>query len=842
MAAPFQDWTSRDVITTTLVVVAVGLGFWLAYHAVYALMLLFVALVLSSAMRSPVAGLQRLGFPRPLAAMTAHLIALALLIIVGLLVLPGLVDQTAALLDVLPERYESLRRQLLASSSHSLQAVGQMLPRQPWRDLLDGSRERPSEFIPALSQLLYSGLGFSFALLATFLFSFHWCIAGEKTIHSLLLLLPAGRREAVGEWLSDVQHKLGAFVRGQLVLCGAVGAMAYVAYLSIGVPYPAVLAVTAGVFEAVPVVGPIVGTVPAVVVGVAQGWQTALWVIVANIVIAHIESYVLVPSIMNRSVGVHPIVSIASIAAMFALLGPIGGVLAIPSAAVIQTLLTRLVFRRAPRPETGSQDDRGLAAVLLYRGQELRDDLRVLAMEPPAGNDAGDHAISSDEILSQSELIVDDVLACLREQSQETPRPTNHTSGERRTTLPAPAQAARITVLLGMTLAVLAALWAFRSAVALLVMAIVLSWTMRPVQARLPSHRLIRVPAIFAMYLALLVVPAVAGYYLVPMLAANMEQAVRQMAKLHQELPKRWSEGTTLQRIAADRIAQVDGAFADDPADHTIAMFDGALGWGGTLSRIGINMLFVIFLAGYWSVDGDRFRRLWLSLLSSRRRRHAQRVWHEVESEVGAYVRRELLLALLAATAIGAALGAIGFPFAAAVALTTLAAWFVPWLGMALVLLSVWVAVGTNYLAVTPVAALAQGIIGSVLVLAVHAGLITFLRPRIFQEVNVHALWILVMAVSLVALLGWWGLLLAPPAAVASQAALRSFRHSLSHHREAPPGDLAGARARLRELCDEMNKSGRPADAPIQTAIQRVESLLTQAEQCAARSAVVEPS
>jgi predicted PurR-regulated permease PerM len=827
MSPPLRNWTSRDVLTTTLVVVAVGLGFWLAYQAVYALALLFIALVLASAMRSAVAGLQRLGFSRTLAAMTAHLIVLALLVAVGLLALPRLVEQTVALLEVLPERYESLRLQLLASSSHSLQAVGQVLPTQPWHDLLDGSQERPSESVPALSQIVFPGLAFLFSLLATFLLSFHWCIAGEKTIDSLLWLLPAGRRQAVADVFGEIQHKMGAFVRGQLVLCSAVGAMAYVAYRSIGLPFPAVLAVVAGVLEAVPVLGPIVATVPAVVVGMSEGWQTALWVIVANAVIAHIESYVLVPGIMNRSVGVHPIVSIAAIAAMFALLGPIGGVLAIPSAAVVQTLLNQLLFRRAPDPDL--QDDRGPAAVLLYRGQELLHDLRVLAIEQPVGNDAADAAISSDEILLNSELVVDDVLACLRKQSQEAPSSTNLTSSETRTTHP-PAQAARIAVLAGATLAVLAALWAFRSAVAMLIMAIVLSWTLRPLQARLSMRRRVRIPAIFAMYLGLMVVPAVAGYFVVPLIAANMEQAVRQIAKLHQELPRQWADGTTLQQIAADRIAQMDGTLADEPAGHTVALFDWAVGWGGTLFGTSISMLFVIFLAGYWSVDGDRFRRLWLSLFSGWRRRQAHRVWEEVESEVGAYIRRELLLSLLAAIAVGASLGAIGFPFATALALLTLAAWFVPWLGVALVLLSVWVAVAINHLAVTPIAALAQGIIGSAVVLAVHVLLIIFVRPRILQKTNVHSLWILVMAVSLVVLLGWWGLVLAPPVAAASQAAFRSFRHTLCHGGEAPSGDLAGARARLRELCARVSQSGRADDATIQTAIQRVETLLTQAE------------
>ncbi|MDZ7618302.1 MAG: AI-2E family transporter [Patescibacteria group bacterium] len=828
MASRLRTWTARDVVTTTLVVAAVGLGFWLAYHVVFALALLFIALVLATAMRNAVAGLEWLGFPRTLAAMTAHLTVLALLVAVAVVALPRLVDQTVGLLEVLPDHYESLRFQLVASSSHVLQAVGRVLPKQPWRDLFEGAQERPSEFLPAWSQLLFPGLALLFSLLATFLLSFHWCIAGEKTTHSLLFLLPAGRRQEVADCLGDIQHKLGAFVQGQLVLCGTVGTMAYVAYLAIGVPFAAVLAVVAGALEAVPVIGPIVATVPAVIVAAPQGWQTVLWVIAANVVIAQIESYLLVPSIMNRSVGVHPIVSIAAIAAMLALMGPIGGVLAIPSAAVVQTLLNRLVFRRAPKPDARVQNDRNPAAVVRYRGEELLHDVRTLAIDPPVCS--GTSAISADEILEQSELVVEEVLEDLHARSQQTPSSASGNSSETGATHSTAAQVARIAMVAGATLAMLTVLWAFRSAVALLIMAIVLSWAMRPFQARLPSRRLIRLPAIFAMYLGLLVVPAVAGYYVVPLIAANMEQAVRQLAKLHQELPRRWAEGTTLQQIAATRIARMDGTLADEPAGHTVALFDGALGWGGTLSVMSINLLFVLFLAGYWSVDGDRFRRLWLSLLSGWRRRQATRAWQEVELEVGAFVRRELLLALLAAAGVGFSLGAIGFPFATALALITLAAWFVPWLGVALALLAVWVAVGINSLVLTPVAALAQGLIGSAVVLAVHAVLSTFVRPRILQRTHVHAMWIVVMAVSLVVLLGWWGLLLAPPVAVASQAAFRSFRHTLSHVDDALPGDLANARARFNKLCARVIESDWAENAPIKTAIQRVDTLLTEAE------------
>jgi hypothetical protein len=332
------------------------------------------------------------------------------------------------------------------------------------------------------------------------------------------------------------------------------------------------------------------------------------------------------------------------------------------------------------------------------RGQELLHDLRALAIEQPVGNDAGDGAISSDEIFLKSELVVDDVLAYVRKQSQEAPSSTNPTSNETGTTHPTPAQAARIAVLAGTTLSVLAALWAFRNAVALLIMAIVLSWAMRPLQAGLSSRRLVRVPAIFAMYLGLLVVPAVAGYFVVPLIAANMEQAIRQLAKLHQELPKRWAEGTTLptDRRQPDRT---DGRHLGGRARRP---YRGAIRLGRGLGRDIV-----------WHEHQHALRDLPGGVLERRRRSVPAPVvvaplWLATPASASCLARgrvggRRLYPPGSPAESSGCngrgrLVGRHRIPFATALALLTLAAWFVPWLGVALVLLSVWVAVGINYL------------------------------------------------------------------------------------------------------------------------------------------------
>ena len=129
--------------------------------------------------------------------------------------------------------------------------------------------------------------------------------------------------------------------------------------------------------EAIPILGPILGAVPAILVGFGLGWQTALCVVAANVTIAQIESYLLVPRVMDRSVGVHPVVTLLAITSLFALLGPVGGVLAIPVAAIVQLLLRRFVLARDANDRHIEDGHRDRASVLLYKTRELLDDLHA---------------------------------------------------------------------------------------------------------------------------------------------------------------------------------------------------------------------------------------------------------------------------------------------------------------------------------------------------------------------------------------------------------------------------------------------------------------------------------
>jgi hypothetical protein len=136
----------------------------------------------------------------------------------------------------------------------------------------------------------------------------------------------------------------------------------------------------------VPVIGPIVATIPAAIFALTLGPAAVVWVIVASMVIASIESYLLVPRIMNRSVGLHPVITLLAVTALFALLGPIGGVLAVPLAAIAQLIFKRFVLPPRPIVEDRKSERRDQQGVLAYRAAALFQDLHAVMCHPYQGS------------------------------------------------------------------------------------------------------------------------------------------------------------------------------------------------------------------------------------------------------------------------------------------------------------------------------------------------------------------------------------------------------------------------------------------------------------------------
>lgn len=162
-----------------------------------------------------------------------------------------------------------------------------------------------------------------------------------------LRLVPKRQREQIESVESEVVRVFGAYLRGQLVLAVIVGVAATITLLVLGVPYAFVLGVFAGMAELIPMLGPILGAVPAVLVALFQPFPLVLWVVLAFIVIQQLESNLLVPRISGHAVGLHPLAAMLVLLVGFEVAGIVGALFAVPLAGIVWVFASTALRPRA---------------------------------------------------------------------------------------------------------------------------------------------------------------------------------------------------------------------------------------------------------------------------------------------------------------------------------------------------------------------------------------------------------------------------------------------------------------------------------------------------------------
>ncbi len=322
--------------------VGVLLAFWLAYRLLPVILLFFAAIVLGIAIRPGVDWMRERGVLRPAGVILIYLLIAVFLAGMIILLAPFIADQLTQFSQKMPGYYLDFRNWMVASANQLVHNIGLRLPTQPASFL-----ERRSDTNEVLSSVsltfFYTGavLKGLFQLLAVFLLAYYWTQEGSLIIRTLLRFIPAARRSSARELLHLAEERIGGYIRGQGLLCLIIGAAALAAYLLIGMPFALVLAIIAGITEMIPVIGPFIGAVPAVLVALSVDPAKVPWVLGALVLIQLLENSWLVPHVMKNSIGVNPILIILSVMAFGSVFGFLGALLALPSAAMIQLLVDR---------------------------------------------------------------------------------------------------------------------------------------------------------------------------------------------------------------------------------------------------------------------------------------------------------------------------------------------------------------------------------------------------------------------------------------------------------------------------------------------------------------------
>ena len=156
----------------------------------------------------------------------------------------------------------------------------------------------------------------------------------EAAVEGFYLLLPPNARRHTRNVVAIANRVLGAYVRAQLTLAVVVGVVVFIGLFALRIKFSALLAVTAGLFELVPVIGPLLGAIPGVLVTLATSPGDLLWVILLYVAVQLVENALLVPRIQGQAVDIHPAIIMVLLVVGSEAAGLWGVILALPLAAV----------------------------------------------------------------------------------------------------------------------------------------------------------------------------------------------------------------------------------------------------------------------------------------------------------------------------------------------------------------------------------------------------------------------------------------------------------------------------------------------------------------------------
>jgi predicted PurR-regulated permease PerM len=306
-------------------------------------LLTFLAIVLACALQPVHVGLTDLGVPRGVAVIAAYVSVLILVIVAAVAIVPVVVERIVGFLMEVPHHYDAIVGALKGSRLRVLRLFGSRLPPlDAVPAALGGAMSMESlRGVFGLTAGAVTALSLAIAMFAL---SLYWALDVPRVERLLLSLVPVERRaEALSAW-HELEARLGAFVRGQVLVMIIVGVAVTGGYAVIGLPDALVLGLLAGLCEVIPVVGPLIAAVPALLLALPLGSGTVLAVAGWAAVVQLVESHVIMPRVMASTVGLSALASLLALLVLGSLVGPLGVVAAIPAAVVLQLLFERSVL------------------------------------------------------------------------------------------------------------------------------------------------------------------------------------------------------------------------------------------------------------------------------------------------------------------------------------------------------------------------------------------------------------------------------------------------------------------------------------------------------------------
>jgi predicted PurR-regulated permease PerM len=313
---------------------------WASYLARGALLLIYIATLVAIGLSPVVTGLERRRIrgtrplPRWMAILEVYLLLAVVLVTIAVLVVPPLIEQARAFWTAIPD--------LLDRAQTWLMARGVLRQKLSFGEAVQQAAGGGSDAVSAVVGAVSGFVGGVFGLITILILAFYLLLDSRVFFSGFVALFPKTERARVEDASRRISSKVSAWLSGQLLLGAIIGTTAAFGLWLLGVPYFFVLALIAGLGEMIPVVGPILSAIPAISVALTVSPATALFVGIFFLVQQQLENHLLVPKIMERQVGVSAGIVIIALLIGGSVLGIVGAILAVPTAAVLQVVFQEL--------------------------------------------------------------------------------------------------------------------------------------------------------------------------------------------------------------------------------------------------------------------------------------------------------------------------------------------------------------------------------------------------------------------------------------------------------------------------------------------------------------------
>jgi predicted PurR-regulated permease PerM len=329
MLQRFFDYLRKNQVIFALFIIV---SIWFVIQIRDIIVCLFLSYIIMASVLPIVENLRKRGVHKVLAVLIPYSCIILLLVLLILPLIPFVATQVESFIQGFPKYLDQ-----------SAKLFGVHIDPKQLQSYLNGQITTISSSAFEVTTRVFGGI---FSLITIFVVSFYLLLYNDQFKKAIAKLFHAHHHERVLQTVGLVNDKLGAWLQGQILLCISIGAISYIALMALGIPYALPLALVAAVLEAVPTLGPILSAIPSVIVALTISPTMALVVVATYILIQMLENQFLVPKIMERAVGLNPVIVIIGVTIGANLMGLAGALLAIPFISFVIVVYKSLEVQR----------------------------------------------------------------------------------------------------------------------------------------------------------------------------------------------------------------------------------------------------------------------------------------------------------------------------------------------------------------------------------------------------------------------------------------------------------------------------------------------------------------